>query len=216
MTGEPYTVFGYKGKQVRDNIHADDVVRAFEAFAAAPRPAAVYNLGGGRASNVSMLEAIARCEEHRRAPARLPPVRRGPDRRPPVVRQRLLGLRTRLPAVDAAPRHRRRAPRHPRAQRRALDGRVAMSSGGGRNLVERRRAAVVDRFHRLYYDAMDRTWKDTYWRGVRTAKCPMDMWIYQEILWENRPDLVIECGTAWGGSALFFASMMDLLGAGSS
>jgi cephalosporin hydroxylase len=75
--------------------------------------------------------------------------------------------------------------------------------------------AVVDRFHRLYYDAMDRTWKDTYWRGVRTAKCPMDMWIYQEILWETRPDLVIECGTAWGGSALFFASMMDLLGAGS-
>ena len=63
VTGTPYTIFGYKGKQVRDNIHSHDVVRAFEAFHAHPRPAAVYNLGGGRASNVSMLEAIAKCEE---------------------------------------------------------------------------------------------------------------------------------------------------------
>lgn len=63
VTGEPYTIFGYKGKQVRDNIHAHDVVRAFDEFAKAPRSAAVYNLGGGRASNVSMLEAIAKCEE---------------------------------------------------------------------------------------------------------------------------------------------------------
>jgi CDP-paratose 2-epimerase len=62
-TGAPYTVFGYGGKQVRDNIHCDDVVRAFAAFHARPRPAAVYNLGGGRASNVSMLEAIALCEQ---------------------------------------------------------------------------------------------------------------------------------------------------------
>jgi CDP-paratose 2-epimerase len=63
VTGEPYTVFGYGGKQVRDNIHAGDVVRAFHAFHRNPRPAAVYNLGGGRESNVSMLEAIALCEE---------------------------------------------------------------------------------------------------------------------------------------------------------
>jgi CDP-paratose 2-epimerase len=62
VTGDPYTIFGYQGKQVRDNIHAYDVVRAFAAFAAAPSSAAVYNLGGGRASNVSMLEAIAKCE----------------------------------------------------------------------------------------------------------------------------------------------------------
>lgn len=63
VTGRPYTVFGYKGKQVRDNIHAHDVVAAFDAFHRAPRAAAVYNLGGGRASNVSMLEAIAHCEQ---------------------------------------------------------------------------------------------------------------------------------------------------------
>jgi CDP-paratose 2-epimerase len=61
-TGTPYTVFGYGGKQVRDNIHCDDVVRAFAAFHARPRSAAVYNLGGGRASNCSMLEAIELCE----------------------------------------------------------------------------------------------------------------------------------------------------------
>jgi CDP-paratose 2-epimerase len=63
VTGRPYTVFGYGGKQVRDNIHAKDVVRAFSAFHANPRCAAVYNLGGGRESNCSMLEAISMCEE---------------------------------------------------------------------------------------------------------------------------------------------------------
>jgi CDP-paratose 2-epimerase len=63
VTGDPYTIFGYRGKQVRDNIHAHDVVRAFAAFHADPRRAAVYNLGGGRASNVSMLEAIELCQD---------------------------------------------------------------------------------------------------------------------------------------------------------
>jgi CDP-paratose 2-epimerase len=62
-SGEPYTVFGYGGKQVRDNIHASDLVKAFAAYHEAPRPAAVYNIGGGRESNCSMLEAIDLCEE---------------------------------------------------------------------------------------------------------------------------------------------------------
>lgn len=62
MTGDPYTVFGYKGKQVRDNIHCRDLVRAFDAFRKDPRSAAVYNIGGGRASNCSMLEAIEICQ----------------------------------------------------------------------------------------------------------------------------------------------------------
>jgi CDP-paratose 2-epimerase len=61
--GRPYTVFGYKGKQVRDNIHSADVVSAFTAFWQAPRPGGqVYNLGGGLSSNCSMLEAIEKCE----------------------------------------------------------------------------------------------------------------------------------------------------------
>jgi CDP-paratose 2-epimerase len=62
IAGRPYTVYGHGGKQVRDNLHAADLVRAFDAFAASPRPAAVYNLGGGRRSNCSMLEAIGWCE----------------------------------------------------------------------------------------------------------------------------------------------------------
>ncbi|MCU1242675.1 MAG: NAD-dependent epimerase [Candidatus Acidoferrum typicum] len=62
LTGRPYSVFGYKGKQVRDNIHSQDVVRAIEEFAGNPRPGEVYNLGGGRENSVSMLEAIERIE----------------------------------------------------------------------------------------------------------------------------------------------------------
>jgi len=59
----PYRIYGYKGKQVRDNIHAHDVCAFIDAFYREPRSGAVYNLGGGRANSVSMLEAIARLEE---------------------------------------------------------------------------------------------------------------------------------------------------------
>ncbi len=60
--GRPYTVYGHEGKQVRDQLHAFDVARACEEFARAPRPGEVYNLGGGRANSVSVLEAIALAE----------------------------------------------------------------------------------------------------------------------------------------------------------
>jgi CDP-paratose 2-epimerase len=63
MTGDIYTVFGYDGKQVRDNIHSADLVEAFHAFHRSARPAAVYNIGGGRKNNCSVLEAIDLCEE---------------------------------------------------------------------------------------------------------------------------------------------------------
>src|SRR5713226_6085143 len=63
FTGQAYTIYGYQGKQVRDNIHSYDVVRAMEAFAENPRPGEVYNLGGGRENSVSILEAIALVEE---------------------------------------------------------------------------------------------------------------------------------------------------------
>jgi len=63
LTGEPYTIFGYKGKQVRDNIHSFDLVNAFYHFYQNPRSGEVYNIGGSRHSNCSMLEAIAICEE---------------------------------------------------------------------------------------------------------------------------------------------------------
>jgi len=61
--GRTYRVFGYKGKQVRDNLHSYDVCAAFYAFYRNPRPAAVYNLGGGRGNSISVLEAIARFED---------------------------------------------------------------------------------------------------------------------------------------------------------
>ncbi len=63
VTGRPYRVFGYGGKQVRDNIHSHDLVEAFAAFIEAPRAGEVYNIGGSRHSNCSMLEAIDLCEE---------------------------------------------------------------------------------------------------------------------------------------------------------
>jgi CDP-paratose 2-epimerase len=63
VSGEHYSVHGHGGKQVRDNIHSHDVARAFAAFHASPRIAAVYNLGGSRSSNCSILEAIQLCEQ---------------------------------------------------------------------------------------------------------------------------------------------------------
>jgi CDP-paratose 2-epimerase len=62
VTDTPYSIFGYKKKQVRDNIHSADLIRAFHHFFEHPRCAEVYNIGGGRGSNCSMLEAIALCE----------------------------------------------------------------------------------------------------------------------------------------------------------
>jgi len=62
-TGKPYTIFGYKGKQVRDNIHARDLVNMFWYFHENPRPGEVYNAGGGRQANISMLEAIQKIEK---------------------------------------------------------------------------------------------------------------------------------------------------------
>ena len=63
VTGKPYTIYGYKGKQVRDNIHSSDLIAAFYEFYKNPGVAEVYNIGGGRESNCSMLEAIAISEE---------------------------------------------------------------------------------------------------------------------------------------------------------
>jgi CDP-paratose 2-epimerase len=63
VRGGAYTVIGYGGKQVRDQVHAVDMVRAFEAFAGAPRAGEIYNIGGGRENSASVLEAIALVEK---------------------------------------------------------------------------------------------------------------------------------------------------------
>lgn len=75
---------------------------------------------------------------------------------------------------------------------------------------------ITEAFTRMYYDAEQHggTWRDTYWMGIPTRKCPLDLWVYQEILAEVRPDVIVECGTAFGGSALFLASLCDTLGVG--
>ncbi len=62
VIGRPYSIFGYKGKQVRDNIHSEDLIAAFDAFAKNPRVGEAYNIGGARTANCSMLEAIDMCE----------------------------------------------------------------------------------------------------------------------------------------------------------
>ena len=63
MSGTPYSIFGYKGKQVRDAIHSNDLIKAFDEFFQKPRSAEVYNIGGGRFSNCSVLEAITLSQE---------------------------------------------------------------------------------------------------------------------------------------------------------
>lgn len=70
---------------------------------------------------------------------------------------------------------------------------------------------TVERFHELYYEESRNTWQNTYWMGTRVMKCPTDLWIYQEIVNEVKPDLIVETGTALGGSALYFAHLCDAL-----
>ena len=70
LEGTEYRVYGYKGKQVRDNIHAVDVARFMAAFIAAPRAGEVYNLGGGKANSTSILEAFKLAEKHSGRPMR--------------------------------------------------------------------------------------------------------------------------------------------------
>lgn len=76
------------------------------------------------------------------------------------------------------------------------------------------RKVVVDQFHRLYYRRSRQTWKQTRWRGVEVWKNPLDLWLYQEILNDVRPEVIVEAGTKFGGSAYFLANMCDLMGAG--
>lgn len=77
--------------------------------------------------------------------------------------------------------------------------------------------AVLDRFHNIYYNGLGDTghiFARTYWFNTLCLKCPLDLWIYQEIIAEIAPDLIIETGTYLGGSALFMAHMFDILNHG--
>jgi cephalosporin hydroxylase len=70
---------------------------------------------------------------------------------------------------------------------------------------------VAQQFHHLYWHSNN--WRWTFWQGVPTLKCPLDLWIYQELLWLVRPQLIVELGTWAGGSAFYLANMLDLQGA---
>ena len=71
---------------------------------------------------------------------------------------------------------------------------------------------VVRRFHQLFYESG--VWHRSRWLGTATLRNPLDLWIYQEIIVETRPDLIVETGTHSGGSALYLASICDLAGRG--
>jgi len=71
---------------------------------------------------------------------------------------------------------------------------------------------ITDMFHMCYYNT--RIWENTFWHGYQILKCPLDMWIYQELIWNIKPDYLIETGTFYGGSALYYAHLFDLQGHG--
>lgn len=73
-------------------------------------------------------------------------------------------------------------------------------------------SGVVDEFSRLYSES--NVWGKTVWLGTPAYKCPLDLWVYQEILFRTRPDVIVETGTWAGGSALYLATICDLLGTG--
>ena len=131
--GRPYRVYGYKGKQVRDNIHSYDVCAAFLAFYEAPRVAAVYNLGGGRDNSVSVLEAVARFEELIGKKLDVPVRRPEPGRRPHLLHQRPAPAEGRLSRLGADALARRHPARAGGAARRGLrDARISAAATGGR------------------------------------------------------------------------------------
>ena len=84
------------------------------------------------------------------------------------------------------------------------------------SLTDEMRQGIINNFHQHYYDLGGKggTWTNTRWFGTLVAKCPFDLWVYQEIIHEIRPDLIVETGTATGGSALFMANICDLLQSG--
>jgi cephalosporin hydroxylase len=90
----------------------------------------------------------------------------------------------------------------------------AVGAGGG-YFAERRHMTRPDtvkaEFHKLYHSLGASTYNDTYWMGTELQKCPMDLFTFQEILYETKPDVLVEAGTYKGGSAAYYASIFDLM-----
>ncbi len=125
------------------------------------------------------------------------------------------------PRVDVLVRRRYRTLSRRRAPDPALDASVADARRkladadiSGRRRAPELRRALVDQFHRLYYHSSKQTWQNTRFLGVPVWKSPLDLWLYQEMIHELRPDVLVEAGTKYGGSAYYFARLFDLLGHG--
>jgi cephalosporin hydroxylase len=111
-----------------------------------------------------------------------------------------------MPGAAAKVRHLRDENKRLKSElkRRPPRSEVAPAEG-----LDSREAEIVRNFHLLYRDGK-RLDKQTWWRGHRVIKTPLDLWIYQELIHELKPDLLIETGTMYGGSAYYLASIMDL------
>jgi cephalosporin hydroxylase len=79
---------------------------------------------------------------------------------------------------------------------------------------DRLKRAAIELFENIYYDSALSTWDNMSWMGIPCQKYPTDLWIYQEIIFHNKPEVVIETGTLYGGSALYLASLFDFIGQG--
>lgn len=84
---------------------------------------------------------------------------------------------------------------------------------GSYKFLSKKKTRIVDDFHKLFYDShiVGKTWNDSYFLGVGIQKCPFDLFIYQEILFDVKPDVIIETGTEFGGSAYYLAVLCDVL-----
>jgi cephalosporin hydroxylase len=92
-----------------------------------------------------------------------------------------------------------------------------ISSDRGESPETSAELSVVDRFHHLYYYGLPgehQVWVRTFWMNVPCIQCPLDLWVYQEIISEQRPDVIIETGTLLGGTTLFLADTLNSIGNG--
>lgn len=87
---------------------------------------------------------------------------------------------------------------------------------------QRHAAYIIREFHKIYYHGVgsyglpgDHPIHSTFWLGVPALKCPLDCWIYQELIYRTRPEVIIETGVCYGGTTLFLASILDIVGSGS-
>jgi cephalosporin hydroxylase len=85
-------------------------------------------------------------------------------------------------------------------------------SSTAKTAIRARRRKIIHGFHRLWYDATD-TWRHNTYLGQTVFQLPLDMWLYQELIYRERPAFILQTGVAWGGSLLYFAHLLDAMGA---